>query len=142
MAARGMLANPAMFAGYQNTPEQCVKDWVSHIFKKKKNFFFSRTLSLCRYWKESPYILCTDFISHKISISAIPSAVFQLTSWCHSIRTFYLFMQLLCWWGLAYINITLWRQVLPCKETTYQGDAWRFWYRQLMIACRHIYKHE
>lgn len=41
MAARGMLANPAMFAGYQNTPEQCVKDWVSHIFKKKKkNFLF------------------------------------------------------------------------------------------------------
>ena len=32
MAARGMLANPAMFAGYQNTPEQCVKDWVSQTF--------------------------------------------------------------------------------------------------------------
>lgn len=29
MAARGMLANPAMFDGHQNTPEQCVKDWIS-----------------------------------------------------------------------------------------------------------------
>ena len=30
MAARGILNNPAMFAGYQSTPLQCVTDWVSH----------------------------------------------------------------------------------------------------------------
>ena len=30
MAARGILNNPAMFAGYQSTPLQCVADWVSH----------------------------------------------------------------------------------------------------------------
>ena len=29
MAARGILNNPAMFAGYQSTPLQCVTDWVS-----------------------------------------------------------------------------------------------------------------
>ncbi|XP_042191106.1 tRNA-dihydrouridine(20a/20b) synthase [NAD(P)+]-like isoform X1 [Callorhinchus milii] len=28
MAARGLLANPAMFAGYEETPLQCVRDWV------------------------------------------------------------------------------------------------------------------
>lgn len=29
MAARGMLSNPAMFAGYDSTPLQCVTDWVN-----------------------------------------------------------------------------------------------------------------
>ncbi|KAM4746854.1 tRNA-dihydrouridine(20a/20b) synthase [NAD(P)+]-like [Rhinophrynus dorsalis] len=28
MAARGLLANPAMFAGYEETPLACVQDWV------------------------------------------------------------------------------------------------------------------
>ena len=29
MAARGMLQNPAMFAGFDDTPLSCVEDWVS-----------------------------------------------------------------------------------------------------------------
>ena len=28
MVARGLLQNPAMFAGFKHTPVQCVKDWV------------------------------------------------------------------------------------------------------------------
>lgn len=28
MAARGMLENPAMYAGYRSTPPQCIRDWV------------------------------------------------------------------------------------------------------------------
>lgn len=28
MAARGLLSNPALFAGYEKTPLQCVQDWV------------------------------------------------------------------------------------------------------------------
>ncbi|KAK7476318.1 hypothetical protein BaRGS_00032436 [Batillaria attramentaria] len=28
MAARGILANPAMYAGFEETPIQCVKDWL------------------------------------------------------------------------------------------------------------------
>ncbi|XP_053799067.1 tRNA-dihydrouridine(20a/20b) synthase [NAD(P)+]-like isoform X2 [Vidua chalybeata] len=28
MVARGLLANPAMFAGYEETPFQCIQDWV------------------------------------------------------------------------------------------------------------------
>ena len=28
MAARGILSNPAMYAGYDSTPLQCVTDWV------------------------------------------------------------------------------------------------------------------
>ncbi|XP_053109017.1 tRNA-dihydrouridine(20a/20b) synthase [NAD(P)+]-like isoform X2 [Hemicordylus capensis] len=28
MVARGLLANPAMFAGYEETPLKCVQDWV------------------------------------------------------------------------------------------------------------------
>ena len=31
MSARGMLQNPAMFAGYDETPLQCVRDWVSWV---------------------------------------------------------------------------------------------------------------
>ena len=29
MAARGILDNPAMYAGYTSTPLQCVQDWVN-----------------------------------------------------------------------------------------------------------------
>ncbi|XP_074872575.1 tRNA-dihydrouridine(20a/20b) synthase [NAD(P)+]-like isoform X3 [Carettochelys insculpta] len=29
MVARGLLANPAMFAGYEETPLKCIKDWVN-----------------------------------------------------------------------------------------------------------------
>lgn len=29
MAARGILTNPAMFAGYDHTPAECVADWVN-----------------------------------------------------------------------------------------------------------------
>ncbi|CAH2275772.1 tRNA-dihydrouridine(20a 20b) synthase [NAD(P)+]-like [Pelobates cultripes] len=28
MAARGLLANPAMFAGYEETPLSCIQDWI------------------------------------------------------------------------------------------------------------------
>lgn len=28
MAARGILANPAMYAGYSETPVECIKDWL------------------------------------------------------------------------------------------------------------------
>ncbi|GFR72903.1 tRNA-dihydrouridine synthase [Elysia marginata] len=28
MAARGILANPAMYAGYNDTPLECIKDWL------------------------------------------------------------------------------------------------------------------
>lgn len=28
MAARGLLANPAMFSGYEETPLECIWDWV------------------------------------------------------------------------------------------------------------------
>jgi len=29
MAARGILANPALFAGYPTTPLQCVSEWIN-----------------------------------------------------------------------------------------------------------------
>lgn len=32
MAARGILTNPAMYAGYDSLPLQCVQDWVSNFF--------------------------------------------------------------------------------------------------------------
>jgi tRNA-dihydrouridine synthase 4 len=28
MVARGLLANPAMFAGYDLTPVECIRDWI------------------------------------------------------------------------------------------------------------------
>ena len=33
MCARGILQNPAMFAGHDNTPLQCVQDWVGTLCK-------------------------------------------------------------------------------------------------------------
>ena len=39
MAARGILANPAMFAGHEFTPEQCIVDWVGETLIE---FFLSR----------------------------------------------------------------------------------------------------
>lgn len=33
MSARGLLANPALFAGYEYTPLQCVWDWVDIALK-------------------------------------------------------------------------------------------------------------
>ncbi len=35
MAARGILSNPAMYAGYSHTPLQCVQDWVSEGFSQQ-----------------------------------------------------------------------------------------------------------
>ena len=29
MAARGIMRNPAMYAGFDETPLQCIQDWVS-----------------------------------------------------------------------------------------------------------------
>ena len=46
MAARGILSNPAMYAGYDCTPLQCVADWVGSlndkrlIFAKNLHFIF------------------------------------------------------------------------------------------------------
>ncbi|KHN72067.1 putative tRNA-dihydrouridine synthase-like protein C45G9.2, partial [Toxocara canis] len=34
MAASGLLDNPAMFAGHEFTPLQCVLDWVSVVFTR------------------------------------------------------------------------------------------------------------
>ena len=30
MAARGLLDNPAMFAGYEVTPRECVRSWLDY----------------------------------------------------------------------------------------------------------------
>lgn len=56
MAARGILQNPAMYSGFENTPLQCVQDWVKSfntVRVKLRNvaffarfFFFFLSLSL------------------------------------------------------------------------------------------------
>jgi len=33
MAARGLLQNPALFAGYSQTPPELVKDWIAIAFE-------------------------------------------------------------------------------------------------------------
>ena len=40
MAARGILSNPAMYAGYQHTPIDCVRQWVSETALLACFFFF------------------------------------------------------------------------------------------------------
>ena len=44
MCGSGLLENPAMFAGHEFTPLQCVKDWVSFRQFKKIDFFTSHWL--------------------------------------------------------------------------------------------------
>ena len=39
MAARGILNNPAMYAGYTDTPLECVKEWVSVILRETYTTF-------------------------------------------------------------------------------------------------------
>ena len=41
MAAQGMLNNPAMYAGYDITPRQCVEDWVREIEFDMRSIFIS-----------------------------------------------------------------------------------------------------
>jgi len=38
MAARGLLENPAMYAGYNITPDQCVRDWVDVSLSRGTSF--------------------------------------------------------------------------------------------------------
>lgn len=46
MAARGILQNPAMYSGFENTPLQCVQDWVKSFntvpVKLRNVAFFAR----------------------------------------------------------------------------------------------------
>lgn len=42
MSARGILRNPAMYAGYDDTPFQCIQDWV-------RLFTFSLFSPVCVY---------------------------------------------------------------------------------------------
>lgn len=46
MVARGLLANPAMFAGYDVTPLQCIRDWIDIAVKDGTNFdYFHKVLA-------------------------------------------------------------------------------------------------
>lgn len=40
MCARGLLQNPALFAGYQTTPIECIKDWVKISLEHGTNFVY------------------------------------------------------------------------------------------------------
>ncbi len=45
MAARGLLANPAMFAGYDVTPIECISDWVEICMRDGTSFdYFHKVL--------------------------------------------------------------------------------------------------
>jgi tRNA-dihydrouridine synthase 4 len=46
MCARGLLANPAMFADYDHTPIECINDWIDICMKSGTAFhYFHQTLS-------------------------------------------------------------------------------------------------
>jgi tRNA-dihydrouridine synthase 4 len=40
MSARGILANPALFAGYDKTPPACIQDWINISAKSGPNLIF------------------------------------------------------------------------------------------------------
>lgn len=46
MCARGLLENPAMFAGYDKTPIQCIRDWINICLETGTTFgYFHSTLA-------------------------------------------------------------------------------------------------
>lgn len=40
MSARGLLENPALFAGFKETPIECIKDWVNISIQHGTSFVF------------------------------------------------------------------------------------------------------
>jgi len=40
MSARALLQNPAVFAGYETVPIECIRDWVETAVKMGAPFFF------------------------------------------------------------------------------------------------------
>ncbi|PIK62818.1 hypothetical protein BSL78_00269 [Apostichopus japonicus] len=53
MAARGMLQNPAMYAGYSETPLCCVQDWVTGKAEKKVFNVLTSTAGLLDHLEEN-----------------------------------------------------------------------------------------
>ena len=46
MCARGLLENPALFANYNTTPIQCIKDWVNISIEYGTHFsYFHQVLT-------------------------------------------------------------------------------------------------
>lgn len=43
MSARGILSNPAMFAGFDRTPVECIDEWVSNIIMLQSALLLSVT---------------------------------------------------------------------------------------------------
>lgn len=82
MAARGILTNPALFAGYNETPLSCVQDWVdiSHRQQEKmtfQNFHHHLSFMTENIWQKSDRIQlseftrkqeCLEFLDEKFSI--------------------------------------------------------------------------
>jgi len=52
MVAQGLLNNPAMFAGYDTTPRQCVKDWldISLSLETAMTTFHSHLIHMLEKW--------------------------------------------------------------------------------------------
>lgn len=44
MSARGLMENPALFANYETTPIQCVKDWVDISLEYGTGFIYFHTV--------------------------------------------------------------------------------------------------
>lgn len=66
MAARGMLANPAMYAGFAETPRSCVEDWVDLGYRAGDNIIFQcfhhhLTFMLERFMNKSDRIVFNNF---------------------------------------------------------------------------------
>ncbi len=47
MCARGLLENPALFAGYSTTPIQCIKDWIDIALNSGTSFTYFHSV-LCQ----------------------------------------------------------------------------------------------
>eukprot|EP00288_Rhodomonas_lens_P000762 CAMPEP_0177730590 /NCGR_PEP_ID=MMETSP0484_2-20121128/22072_1 /TAXON_ID=354590 /ORGANISM="Rhodomonas lens, Strain RHODO" /LENGTH=257 /DNA_ID=CAMNT_0019243593 /DNA_START=120 /DNA_END=890 /DNA_ORIENTATION=+ len=66
MAARGLLTNPAMFAGYERTPDECISDYVYTVSRLGSRFeVFHKTLEwmTCEVLNKSDRILLNACIS-------------------------------------------------------------------------------
>lgn len=86
MSARGILANPALFAGYKETPLSCIQDWIDIHHKQNEkmtfqNFHHHLVFMMENMLNKSERIQfndftkkqqCLDFLEEKFSLTPQP----------------------------------------------------------------------
>lgn len=84
MAARGMLENPAMFAGYETTPMECIQDFVNlslslgtsaHEFRHHLGYMMEGSMASMdkrHFWSLGTVPAVVNFLEERFGISYNP----------------------------------------------------------------------